>query len=86
MRNALFVVILLFILLMGRIGYIQFIKGVELRKLVGEQQSLSRSITAKRGTIYDSTGKYILAMSANVESVTINPTQIPKEIKELVIF
>ena len=84
MRNALFVVVLLFLVLMGRIGYIQFIKGVELRKLVGEQQSLSRSITATRGTIYDSTGKYILAMSANAEKVTINPTQIPKEIKEQV--
>ena len=53
-------------------------------KKVREQQSLSRSITAKRGTIYDNSRKYILAVSASVESVTINPTQISKENKEKV--
>ena len=84
MRNALFVVLIILILLIGRIGYIQFIQGTSLRKMATEQQSLSRSISAKRGTIYDSSKKYILAMSASVESVTVNPTQISKQDKEIV--
>ena len=50
----------------------------------GTQQSQSRTITAKRGTIYDSTGKYILAESSSVESVSINPTNIADENKEKV--
>jgi len=84
MRNALFIVGILFILLIIRIWYIQFVQGDFLIQKVSEQQSLSRSISAKRGTIYDSTQKYILAVSANVETVTINPTQISKQDKEKV--
>ena len=84
MRNALFVVGIVFILLIVRIGYLQFIQGNFLMEKAAEQQSLSRSISAKRGTIYDSTQKYILAVSASVESVTVNPTQISKQDKEKV--
>ena len=84
MRNALFIVTIVLILLLIRIGYLQFAKGVWLRKMAEEQQSLSRTITAKRGTIYDSTGKYILAVSASAEIVTINPTQIVSRDKEKV--
>ena len=84
MKNALFVVGIIFILLIIRIWYIQFIQGEFLIEKVTNQQSLSRSITAKRGTIYDNSKKYILAVSANVESVTVNPTQIEKQEKEKV--
>jgi len=84
MRNALFVVGIIFILLIIRIWYIQFMQGEFLIEKATEQQSLSRSISAKRGTIYDTTQKYILAISANVESVTVNPTQISKQDKEKV--
>lgn len=84
MRNALFVVAIIFTLLTGRIGYIQFVQGVYLREEVADQQSLSRAISAKRGTIYDSSEKYILAVSANVETITVNPTQISSENKEKV--
>ena len=84
MRNTLFIVMIIFILLIVRIGYLQFVRGEWLTEMADEQQSLSRSITAKRGTIYDSTGKYILAVSANVETVTINPTQIKSSDKEKV--
>lgn len=84
MRNALFAVGGIFIILIIRIWYIQFIQGGFLIEKVTDQQSLSRSITAKRGTIYDNSKKYILAMSANVESVTVNPTQILKQDKEKV--
>ena len=84
MKNALFVVGGVFILLIIRIWYIQFIQGEFLQEKAADQQSLSRSITAKRGTIFDSSKKYILAVSANVETVTVNPTQIAKQDKEKV--
>ena len=82
LRNTLFFALLLIILLSTRIGYIQFVWGAELSNMASSQQSQSRYITAKRGTIYDSTGKYILAISSNVESVNVNPTNIPSEQKE----
>ena len=84
MRNALFIVILIFVLLTARLSYIQFVWGVELSEKASSQQSQSRTITAKRGTIYDSTGKYILAVSSSVEAVTVNPTNIAEENKEKV--
>ena len=84
MRNALFIAIVIIILLTTRIGYIQFIWGPELSHMASSQQAQSRNITAKRGTIYDSTGKYILAVSSSVESVSVNPTNIPQENKEKV--
>ena len=84
MRNALFIVIIIFCLLTVRLGYIQFVWGASLSQQASTQQSQSRIVTAKRGTIYDSTGKYILAVSSSVEAVTINPTNIPLENKEKV--
>ena len=48
------------------------------------QQTLDRSINPKRGTIYDTTGKNILAISSSVETVTVNPGNIKKEDKEKV--
>ena len=84
MRNTLFIVMLIFLLLSARLGYIQFVWGYELSEKAGNQQSQSRSISAKRGTLYDSTGKYILAVSSSVESVSVNPTNIPSEQKEKV--
>ncbi len=84
MKNALFIVFIIFILFTVRLAYIQFVWGAELSEKAWEQQSQSRSITAKRGTIYDSTGKYILAENSSVESISINPTNIPQEIKDKV--
>ena len=57
MRNTLFIVFLIIVCLIGRIGYIQFIQGSELRSLAYQQQTLDRSINPKRGTILDSTRK-----------------------------
>lgn len=84
MRNGLFVVIVIIFLLTTRLGYIQLVCGAELNNQATSQQSQSRKITAKRGTIYDATGKYELAVSSSVEAVTINPTNISKENKEKV--
>ena len=82
MRNLLIITLLILIILLSRISYIQFIKGSELKSLAYLQQTLNRSINPKRGTIYDATGKNILAISSTVETITVNPTNIKEENKE----
>ena len=84
MRNGLFMVLVIFTLLTTRLCYIQFVWGTELSEKAGTQQSQSRTITAKRGTIYDSTGKYILAESSSVEAISVNHTLIYEKDKEKV--
>ncbi|MCI9286713.1 MAG: PASTA domain-containing protein [Clostridia bacterium] len=79
---SLFVSFIILALLLVRIGFIQFLQGEELRTMAYKQQSLDRVINPKRGTIYDATGKNILAISATVETVTINPLNIKEEDKE----
>ena len=83
-RNFLFIIFITLILLIVRLGYIQLIQGKELQKLAYDQQSLNRKINPKRGTIYDSSKKYILAVSSTVYTVTVNPTNIESENKEKV--
>ena len=83
MRNMLLVSFLIFNLLITRIGWIQFVRGSELQTMAYLQQNLNRNINPKRGTIYDSTG-VALAVSATVETVTVNPTNISNEDKEKV--
>ena len=84
LRNMLFAVIIIFILLIIRIGYIQFAQGSELQAMAYTQQTLDRKINPKRGTIYDRSGKTVLAQSSTAETVTINPTNIKAENKETV--
>lgn len=75
---------IILIILIIRLAYIQFIQGKELQNLAYEQLVKERNINSKRGTIYDSTGKYILAVSYTVPTITINPTNISNENKEKV--
>ncbi len=84
MRNVLFISFLIIICLIVRIGYIQLVQGKELSQLAYQQQTLDRKINPKRGTIYDATGKNILAISSTVETVTVNPGNISTENKEKV--
>jgi len=67
-----------------RIGWIQFVLGEELQSMAYIQQTLDRSINPRRGTIYDATGKTILAVSSTVNTVTVNPVNISKNDKEKV--
>lgn len=83
MKNTLFITFLVIIGLIVRIGYIQFVQGGELSTMAYQQQTLDRTISPKRGTIYDATGK-TLAVSSTVEIVTVNPGNIDKEDKEKV--
>ena len=84
MRNILFIVVTVLILLIVRIGWLQIGRGEELKTLALRQQSLDRNINPKRGTIYDTTKQVVLAVSSTVETVTVNPTNIKKEDKERV--
>lgn len=83
MKNAIFITWAILIALIVRIGYVQFVMGADLQEMVKAQQTLDRKINPKRGTIYDATGK-ILAVSSTVETVTVNPVNIPKQDKEKV--
>ncbi len=92
-KKVKFTLICIFIILLAliiRIAWLQFIDGSRLKELSYSQQSINQIISPKRGNIYDSTGK-ALAISAQVDTVTINPTKIKssnedetKELKEKV--
>ena len=84
MRNTLFIAFLVIICLLVRLGFIQFVQGSELSSLAYQQQTLDRKINPKRGTILDSTGEKVLAVSSTVETVSVNPGNINKEDKEKV--
>jgi len=82
MKWEMIISLLLLVSLVCRIGFIQFIQGSELQSMAYVQQTLDRNINPKRGTIYDSTGKTILAISSTVETITVTPTNIKKEDRE----
>ncbi len=84
MKFTMILTIMIFIGLAIRIGYIQFIDGDMLTRKAYDQQTSDRKVNPRRGTIYDNTGKTILAVSSTVETVTINPMRIKKEDKEKV--
>ena len=83
-KYALLISFVVFGVLTIRIGWIQFAKGEELQSMAYVQQTLDRKVNPRRGTIYDATGKNVLAVSSTVETVTINPGNIAKENKEKV--
>ena len=72
------------IILIIRAGIIQIIDGEKWKTKSQNQQFVSRSITANRGTIFDSSGKIVLAQSSSVQTVTVNPLNISNENKEKV--
>lgn len=84
MKNIILVSFLIFAIILGKIAYLQFVKGSELQSMAYVQQTLDRSVNPKRGTIYDATGKNILAVSSTVETVTVNPVNIAEKDKEKV--
>ena len=82
-RIFIFTIILTIFLLslILRVGWIQFIQGTTLKEAALRQQTTSRIISPNRGSIYDSTGIPI-AISANVDTVTINPQKFIVEDSE----
>ena len=84
MKNEIIIFGLVLVGLLVRIGWLQFGIGAELQAKAYVQQTSDRTINPRRGTIYDSTGTTILAVSSTVETVTVNPVNIAKEDKEKV--
>ena len=80
--NAMVVMFIILFLLIGRIGFLQFVQGSSLKEQAFKQQTVSRLINPKRGNILDSTGKS-LAISAKVDTVSINPSRIKDKTSEL---
>lgn len=72
--------IILFVIVLGKVAYLQFAEGEELKQRKYSQTVESTIINAKRGTIYDSNGK-VLAISANVNTVTVNPEYLKYNVK-----
>lgn len=78
------IVFIITALFITRIGWIQLVDGDRLKQMALEQQSIDREISPRRGTIYDATGKNVLAISSTVNTITVNPNNIAKEDKEKV--
>ena len=68
-------ILLIFVILLGRVAWLQFVDGEELKRREYSQSTSSTLIRAKRGTIYDSTGK-ALAISVDVDTISVNPSYI----------
>jgi len=76
--SILIFIFILMIALLGRIGYLQFVDGQRLQTEATSQQTLTETITAKRGNIYDSTGE-VLAFSYDTDKIYINPSVIKED-------
>ena len=78
LKRSLFVLgifIFVFVCLLIKIGYIQFILGDKYSTEAYKQQTISQVISPKRGIIYDSTGK-VLARSTIVYTISVNPGKV----------
>ena len=71
-KSFFYLVLLLAILLIGRLTYIQVVRGPELAGLAKAQHSETVEIFARRGTIYDR-DRNVLARSSPSESVYVDP-------------
>lgn len=79
----LLIVILGSIIILGRLFYIQIIRGSYYKEKAYTQQTKDRQLAAARGTIYDSNGE-VLALSVSTNTLTVAPTNISTETKSKV--
>ena len=78
LKTIVITVLLLFMILIGRIVYIEFfytVDGKRLKEKAYLQSTQNKILTAKRGTIFDRNGK-TLALSADVDTITVNPAYL----------
>jgi stage V sporulation protein D (sporulation-specific penicillin-binding protein) len=73
---------ILIVILLVRLIYIQIIKSEYYSQKAYTQQTRSKTVEAKRGTIYDTTGERILAQSISTNIVTAVPNSVNKDKKE----
>ena len=69
-----------YLLLMGRVAYIEFFRSEELQEMAYEQQTRDRLITPKRGSILDRNGEGI-ALTETVNAVSVIPVQVKEKEK-----
>lgn len=61
--------------LIGRLGWIQFVQGSELQQMANENRLKDITVQAKRGTIYDRNGVE-LAKSISADSIYVVPAEV----------
>ncbi len=74
----------LMILLVGRLGFLTIVKGEEYRRIAEEQQYNDSTIASSRGAIYDC-NMNVIAQTASVWLVYINPSKVTDENREIVV-
>lgn len=67
--------------LIGRLFFWQIVRGASMREEAYAQQTKNRTISPKRGVIYDRNGE-VLAESISVETISVTPKNIKAENKE----
>lgn len=82
-KNFFIVIILLMLILIFRLVYLQFIDSQHLQTLAISQQTLTETISAKRGNIYDINGD-TLAISYNTDKIYITPSEIETANKKII--
>ena len=51
LKRIFIVILIIFVLLIGRIGFLQFVEGSSLKEMAYKQQSINQIISPKRGNI-----------------------------------
>ena len=69
------ILIIVLILLVFRLAFLQIVQGEELSRKASVQQTTTKTIQPTRGIIYDTNGK-LLAISADVDTVSVNPKNL----------
>ncbi len=75
LNRTFLIYIIVFILLFIRLGWLQIVQSSSLKEMAYLQQISNSVISPKRGTIYDA-NKKVLAISAQVDTVSINPGKV----------
>ena len=83
LKTFLVAIILFFLVLIVRLIFLQFVNGAELQSAAIARQTLTETISAKRGTIYDVNGD-TLAMSYETDKIYLDPTNVKDENKETI--
>ena len=82
--SILIVIVIFMLALLARVGYLQFVDGNHLQTLATSQQTLTETISAKRGAIYDSKGN-ALAISYDTDKVYETPSLIKEESNKSIV-
>lgn len=83
-RVVFVILLIIMVLLLIRVGFLKFVDGNKLQSLATSQQTLTETLTAKRGTIYDSSGTKVLAISYDTDKIYITPSEIAESNREIV--